>query len=215
MPDESGTFYASERRPRLLLFPASLRRDSHQRRLIDYMAALLDGCCEIDILQAGEVGLPLYNQDLEDSESIRAEIVAVHDRFGAADGIVVASPEYNSHVSPYLKNTLDWISRLARIDERFAAVNPFAEKPLLLSCASTGWTGGIVGLSDVRAIFAYLGCLVVTDQICISDADHWCRDGAFAFDPGFAGHIERVLATFLSLVVRLRATSTDESRAYA
>ena len=200
--------------PRLLLFPASLRRHSHQRRLIGYFAALFGGACHVDILGAGEVDLPIFNQDLEGSTPVLDRVVAVHRRFNAADGIIVASPEYNGHVSPYLKNTVDWVSRLARIDGRYAAETPFRGKPLLLASASTGWTGGILGLQDARTIFSYLGCLVSAEQICVSDAERWTTDDQFRFETAFAEYIDRVLATFLSLVGNLAsadAAHTEES----
>jgi chromate reductase len=187
--------------PRLLLFPASLRRHSHQRRLIGYFAALIGGSCQIDILDAGEVDLPIFNQDLE--ASVLDRVIAVRQRFNAADGIILASPEYNGHVSSYLKNTVDWVSRLERIDARYAADTTFRGKPLLLTSASTGWTGGILGLQDARTIFSYLGCLVSAEQICVSDAERWVAEGQFRFETVFAEYIERVLGTFLSLVGNL------------
>jgi chromate reductase len=189
--------------PRLLLFPASLRRDSHQRRLISYFAALIGRSCHIDILDAGEVDLPIFNQDLEQAAPVVDRVIAVHRRFNDADAIIVASPEYNGHVAPYLKNTVDWVSRLARIDVRYAADTPFRGKPLLLASASTGWTGGILGLQDARTIFSYLGCLVSAEQICVSDANRWAAEGQFRFETAFAEYIEGVMATFLSLVGNL------------
>ena len=195
---------AADRTPRLLLFPASLRQDSHQRRLIDHCAAVIGGICRIDILGPGEVNLPLFNQDLERDPEILKHVTQLHDRFWAADGIIVSSPEYNGHVSPYLKNTIDWVSRLARIDPRYAALNPFQDKPLLLESASTGWTGGVLGLRDARTLFSYLGCLVSADQICVSDAARWAEDGRFRFEPGFAAYIEQALTNFIRIVGGLR-----------
>jgi chromate reductase len=187
-------------KPRLLLFPASLRRESYQRQLIDYFAARIGEACHIDILGASEVDLPIVNQDLERSAPVLNRVIALHERFKAADGLIVASPEYNGHVSPYLKNTVDWVSRLARIDPGYAANNPFLDKPVLLASASTGWTGGILGLQDARTIFSYLGCLVSAQQICVSDAGQWAREGSFRFEAPFAGYIEGVLTSFLTLV---------------
>ncbi len=204
----SGDFIMTRSsKPKLLLFPASLRRESHQRRLINYLAQCIGGRCEIDILQ--EVNLPLFNQDLEQSEPIVKSVMDVHQRFNRADGIIVASPEYNGHVSPYLKNTVDWVSRMARIDTRYAVINPFRNKPLLLSSASTGWTGGILGLKDARSIFTYLGNLVVADQICVSDADQWVQNDSYKFAPDFSAHIERVVSEFVSLVERLGGNKSD------
>lgn len=188
----------------LLLFPASLRQHSHQRRLIDYLASLLEGRCQVDVLCSREVKLPLFNQDLEHVPEVSQAVRTLHQRFARADGIIVASPEYNGHVSPYLKNTVDWVSRLAHIDPHFASQNPFHNKPLLLTSASTGWTGGVLGLQAARSIFAYLGSLVVAAQICLPHAEEALVLDHYEFDPFFADHIAHTLDHFVSLVWRTR-----------
>ena len=190
--------------PRLLLFPASLRRQSHQRKLLDHFAELLSGSCEIDMLTPDDVNLPLFNQDLEQSEPALSEVIALQARFKAADGFIVASPEYNGHLSPYLKNTVDWVSRLPRIDARYTTDSPFRGKPVLLASASTGWTGGVLGLQSARSVFSYLGCLVAADQICVSDAEQWVVNDHFRFEDAFTDHIRKTLAAFLRVVGDLR-----------
>ena len=187
-------------RPRVLLFPASLRRQSCQRRLVDYLSPRLAERCELDLLEPGSVELPLFNQDLEDDPGLRDTVAALHHRIALADALVIASPEYNGTVAPFLKNTVDWISRLPRIDSRFSGDRAFQGKLLLLATASTGWTGGTLGLQAARDLFAYLGSLVVGDQICVAAADHWTREGAFHFEPPFAEHIDAVLMRFITLV---------------
>jgi len=198
--------------PRLLLFPASLRRNSYQRLLVDYFEQSLRRSCCIDVLEAGDVELPIYNQDLESDPAILKRVIDVRARFAGAEALIVASPEYNAHVSPYLKNTLDWVSRLARIDARFAADNVFRGRPVMLACASTGWTGGVLGLQDARTIFSYLGCLVAPEQICVSDAEHWARSGTFQFERPFADFIASALAEFLALVERSRSQENFRDR---
>ena len=195
-------------KPRLLLFPASLRQQSHQRRLIEYIKPHLGEHVEIDLLES--VNLPLFNQDLEQSPEILTAVKAIHARILHADGLIIASPEYNGHVSPYLKNTVDWVSRLARIDAAYASINPFRDKPLLLASASTGWTGGVLGLKDARSIFTYLGNLVVSDQLCVSDAQHWVDGETYRFEPSFAAQIERILDDFVTLVSRLKQVKAYE-----
>ena len=197
--------------PRLLFFPASLRRQSHQRSLLDYFAESLIGSCEIDMLKPEDVNLPLFNQDLEQSEPVRSEVIALQARFKAADGFVVASPEYNGHLSPYLKNTVDWVSRLPRIDANYANESPFRGKPVLLASASTGWTGGLLGLQSARSVFSYLGCLVTADQICVSDAEQWVVNDRFRFEDAFTEHIRKTLSAFLRVVSDLRPEKALEN----
>lgn len=210
---DNHTPQQSQPLPTLLLFPASLRHHSHQRRLIDYLASLLEGRCRIDILGAGDVTLPLFNQDMEGIPAVSQEVRTLHDRFARADGIIVASPEYNGHVSPYLKNTIDWVSRLAHIDPHVADPHPFRNKPLLLSSASTGWTGGVLGLQAARSIFAYLGSVVAPAQICLAHAEQALVEDRYEFDPFFADSIARTVEDFVSLVWRNRGSTGPASLA--
>jgi NAD(P)H-dependent FMN reductase len=86
-----------------------------------------------------------------------------------ADAIIVVSPEYNGSVSPYVKNTVDWVSRLSRIaPDKY--LNPFQEKPLMLSSATAGTSGGVLGLQAARQIFSYLGSVVLAEQLCMPSA---------------------------------------------
>ena len=165
--------------------------------------------CEIDILEPTDVHLPLFDQDVEQSDAVRAEVIDLHARFSAADGLIVASPEYNGHVSAYLKNTVDWVSRLSRIDPRYAESNPFQGRPVLLASASTGWTGGLSGLQNARSIFSYLGCLVAADQICVSDAEQWVTENGYQFEDRFADHIRNVLTRFVALVGSLQSARSS------
>ncbi len=56
-------------------------------------------------------GIPLYDGDLE-SASGKPEAVKILDaKIRAADGIVIATPEYNFSIPGVLKNATDWLSR--------------------------------------------------------------------------------------------------------
>ncbi|MEI7455597.1 MAG: NAD(P)H-dependent oxidoreductase [Nitrosomonadales bacterium] len=182
----------------ILLFPASLRAHSYNRLLLDYLADYLSPACKIDMLDPAEFTFPLFNQDLESSEEVIAEVAGIYHRFNQADGMIIASPEYNGHVSPYLKNTLDWVSRLQRIRNPIFPANPFLNKPLLLTSASTGWTGGLLGLQDARSIMGYLGCLVMQNQLCISNADAVLPAGNF--EDSFANYMKQTVQQFQTLV---------------
>lgn len=193
---------------RLMLLPGSNRKDSHNHRLLRDIARRIGTRCEIDMLQPDEVQLPLFNQDLERTEPFFSMTCALHQRFAAVDAVIVASPEYNGSVTPYLKNIVDWVSRLPRIDPQYANRSPFSNKPLLLTSASTGWTGGLLGLRAARGVFAYIGHLVVADELVISHSAQRVQDGEFQFDPQTAAYVDRVVNNFMSLVERMRVTHT-------
>ncbi len=185
----------------LLFVSGSQRRESHNQRLLNYLSQQLDGHCVIDILMPADVGLPLFDQDLEDQPDITDRLEKLHQRINACDGIVIATPEYNGQLPPYLKNLVDWVSRLPRIDSRFS--NPFFARPVLLCSASTGWSGGALAIPHARALFGYLGSIVAGDTICLPYADEaWDGEG-YVFEPGFDAQLRTTALQFLTLCAAL------------
>jgi chromate reductase len=185
---------------RLLLFSGSQRSGAFNTRLLEHIAVVLAGHAELDILTPCDVDLPLFNQDLENEPEVAERVTALHSRFMRADGLILASPEYNCLPSPYLKNAIDWVSRLAYLHPN--AQNPFRGKAVLLCSASTGWSGGAVGLTSLRALLAYLGALTVGEQICVPYAQQAWSGTAFNFDPLFEEYIQSVLDRFIGLASR-------------
>lgn len=181
-------------KPRVLMFAGSLRKESHQLRLLLYIARLLQGRVDLDILIPAEVDLPLFNQDLEAEPEIRSKVKALHQRFLAADAVIVATPEYNAQIAPFTKNTFDWMSRLPRLEPPTPSC--FKGKPLLLCSASTGWTGGIQGLAAARLFFAYIGYIVQPGVICLSHAEDYVTGESYLFEENFASYIERLIDDF-------------------
>jgi NAD(P)H-dependent FMN reductase len=190
--------------PRLLLIPGSPRKASFNARLLDEFASRLESLCEIDWLAPEQVDLPLFNQDLETDPDIVARVATLHRRFAGSHGLVVASPEYNGQLTPYLKNLIDWVSRLSWIDARFA--QPFVDRPTLLCSASTGGSGGALAIPHARALFGYIGCVVIGDTVCLPHAGQaWTGDG-YAFDPELDARIDGALQRVLGLATSFAAT---------
>jgi NAD(P)H-dependent FMN reductase len=69
-------------------------------------------------LHEGHKQWPLFNPDLESDPP--AGVLALREELGAADALLIASPEYAHGVSGTIKNTLDWL----------VSFPPFAGKPV-------------------------------------------------------------------------------------
>jgi chromate reductase len=178
--------------PRLLLVAGSQRAESLNARLLDNIARRLKDNCDVDLLLPSQVDLPLLNQDLETHADVLARVASVHRRFSASHGLIVATPEYNGQLPPYLKNVIDWVSRLHYIDP--SQGNPFIDRPVLLCSASTGWSGGSLAIPHARALFGYVGGVVIGDTICVPQASQvWTGDG-YAFGSAFDAQIDAALA---------------------
>jgi chromate reductase, NAD(P)H dehydrogenase (quinone) len=126
-------------------FAGSLRRGSYNRALLRAAAEVAPAGIRISIVEIDDV--PLYNADVE--EAGEPEPVA---RFKAAireaDGLLIATPEYNHGVPGVTKNAIDWASRPPR-------KSPLDGKPVALLGASPGVTGTARGQSQLRQAFEF------------------------------------------------------------
>ena len=85
-----------DRRPRILAFAGSLRKDSYNRRLLRYAVAGAVGAGgEVEELSPGTLQLPLYNGDLERDGTFPPEVEAWRAKIRLCDGMLIASSEYN------------------------------------------------------------------------------------------------------------------------
>ena len=190
---------------RIVLICGSMRNGSYNHRLLDLIAEHLYGLCEIDILHPTQVDLPIFNEDLEHDLEIIERLKTIHNRFASSHGFIVASPEYNGQQSAYVKNIIDWVSRLAYTHPDMN--NPFLDKPVLLASASTGAFGGIVGLEHLASLMRYVGGLVMAGQITLSHAHEHFENMGLPEDHFIHHQTERVLDRLLKLVVCLKQSS--------
>ncbi|MHB1044485.1 MAG: NADPH-dependent FMN reductase [Thermoanaerobaculia bacterium] len=154
--------------PRILALAGSLRAGSYNRRVL---AVAADGAgnagADVTGIDLRDFPLPVYDADLESASGLPAAALALKERFRAAEGLLVASPEYNSAISGTLKNVFDWVSRPAPGEKPLAC---FKGKVAALCAASTGALGGIRGLASVRVVLGNLGVVLLPDQVALPKA---------------------------------------------
>jgi chromate reductase len=183
--------------PRILAFAGSARRDSLNRRFLAVAAqAARDAGCEVTVLDMDELVLPLYHGDLEDGSGMPANATKLTGLIAASQGLLVASPEYNSMITPLLKNTIDWCSR--------ADDNPFEGKVAAVISASPGALGAVRSLVMAQQLLLKLGCHVVPGQCYLPHASK-------AFDAAGKLLDERVLGTTQALMAMLFQTTVKLS----
>lgn len=85
----------------------------------------------------------------------------------AHQGFLIACPEYNSSITPLLKNAIDWASRPEPGEPSLVC---FKDKVTVLMSASPGGLGGLRGLVHVRSILSSIGVLVLPNQTAIGTA---------------------------------------------
>ena len=109
---------------RLVGFAGSLRRGSFNRKLIAAAAGAMPEGSALEVLSIDEV--PLYNADVEERDGIPASVAAIKNEIAAADGLVIATPEYNGGIPGIAKNVIDWVSRPASDQARVTYGKPVA-----------------------------------------------------------------------------------------
>lgn len=153
---------------RILAFAGSARKDSWNKKLVKIAAegARAAGA-EVTYLDFRDLPLPLYDEDLEAAEGLPANALKLKDLMKAHQGFLIACPEYNSSITPLLKNAIDWASRPVPSEPSLVC---FKEKVVVLMSASPGGLGGLRGLVHVRSILGSIGVLVLPDQKAIGGA---------------------------------------------
>jgi NAD(P)H-dependent FMN reductase len=122
----------------IIAISGSLRKGSFNTALLNAAERMFP-----DHIQAASInGIPLYNADFEESQGIPAVVVDLKDRIAGADGLLIATPEYNNSMPGVLKNAVDWLSRPADDIPRV-----FHGKPVAVIGASPGGFGTILAQS--------------------------------------------------------------------
>lgn len=176
---------------KVLVFAASLRADSLNRRLAEAAArgAQRFGAA-VDLASMRDFDVPLYDEDLEADEGVPEGARELQQRLLTSDALIIASPEYNASMPGTLKNLIDWVSRFRP--------QPFDGRHALLLSASPSLAGGNRGLWALRVPLEHLGARVFPDMFSLSRADN-AFTGAEIADVALRGRFETNIAAFLSL----------------
>jgi chromate reductase, NAD(P)H dehydrogenase (quinone) len=157
--------------PKILVIPGSTRIGSHNVKLAALaIKELTLNDVEVTRISLADYELPLYEDGLEMKGGPPTNAVKLKYMIMAHQGVFIASPEYSASVTPLLKNTIDWVSRVReRGDPTYAA---FKGRVFAISAASPGALGGARSLIALRQILE-LGCgaLVIPEQVTVANAD--------------------------------------------
>ncbi|MGW7453132.1 NADPH-dependent FMN reductase [Streptomyces sp. NPDC054787] len=177
---------------RVLVLSGSSRTGSVNARLASLAAALVSRAGAVaDAATIADFPMPPYDGDVEADDGLPKGALALCERIGAAQALVIASPEYNASVPGVLKNAIDWVSRYRP--------QPFKDKQSLLLSASPSMVGGNRGLWALRVPLEHLGARVYPDMFSLAGAHHaFADDGALA-DQGLSERLTSTIGSFLDL----------------
>jgi chromate reductase len=165
----------------------SLRRDSHNRKLLRAAAAQLPPgvqFAEYDSLKL----IPPFDEDDEPAPPLA--VTQLREAIAGADAIVFATPEYNSSVPGQLKNAIDWASR---------PVNDavLRNKPVAVIGASTASFGALWSQAELRKTLAAAGARVTDRELPLAAAHEAFNDDGTLKDHELTLELDAILAELI------------------
>jgi len=172
----------------LIGISGSLRKNSFNSALLRAAAAMMPDGSKLVI---GEIkNIPLYDGDLEAASGVPDAVGALKDAIAAADGLLIATPEYNNSMPGVLKNAIDWLSRPPTDIKRVFSGKPVAVMgaspggfgtilsqnawlPVLRTLGMQPWFGGRLMVSRAQSVFDDSG--VITDHAILQQLDKFAE----------------------------------------
>jgi len=168
---------------RLLGISGSLRTGSFNTALLRNADGLTPPGVSLDIRTLH--GIPLYNADEETADGLPGNVIDLKEAIASADGVILATPEYNNGIPGVFKNAIDWASRpsgdIARVfgGRHFAILGAspggfgtvLAQNhwlPVLRTLGANLWTGGRMLIPRAAGIFDATGAIsepAIRDQL--------------------------------------------------
>jgi chromate reductase len=128
----------------------SLRADSVNRMALKLAASLMPDGMRMEAVEWREI--PPFDGDVL-AKGMPPAVLALRERIRRADGVLIATPEYNFSIPGVFKNVLDWVSR--------GEDQPFANKPVAILSASPGPVGGARVQYDLRRVMLFMNAMVL------------------------------------------------------
>ena len=186
---------------RVVAFAGSLRRGSFNRALLRAAQELAPEGMEIELIEIGE--LPFYNADVEaggDPPGVAAYKASV----AGADGVVIATPEYNDGIPGVLTTAIDWGSRLP-------GRAPFSGKPVALMGASPSRIGTARAQLHLRQLLSHVQARVLPPPELLLASAHQHFDKSLRLtDESTRDLLAKLLQRFSRWIARERAALEAE-----
>ncbi|MEP6993034.1 MAG: NADPH-dependent FMN reductase [Acidobacteriota bacterium] len=179
----------------ILGIAGSLRKGSYNRALLQTAIELAPPDLSIQAFER-LAEIPPYDADRE-SQGVPEPVAAWKDALLAADGILIATPEYNHSVPGVLKNAIDWASRPA-------ASPAYGGKPIAIMGATPGIGATIRAQLALRQALDMDSHVMPRPEVLIAKAGERFDAAGRLTDEPTRQHLTRFLAEFEQWVRRFR-----------
>ncbi|GAA2235704.1 hypothetical protein GCM10010360_70810 [Streptomyces nogalater] len=145
------------------------------------------------VVDPGLGRLPFFDADVERS-ALPGVVAELRSAVGAADGLLIVTPEYAHGTSGVLKNALEWLVGGGEVDG----------KPVALASASPAATGGDRARAWLAETLAVMGARVIPRELRIPRATLKIADGRITDEPTRAA-LARLLDDLADAAAEARA----------
>jgi chromate reductase len=191
-----STYRQEFRVTKLIGISGSLRRGSLNTALLHAAKAALPPEAELEIKTLH--GIPLYDGDVEERDGIPPSVSTLKSAIIAADGLLLATPEYNNGIPGVFKNGIDWLSRPASDIQRV-----FGGKPIALIGASPGRFGTLLAQSAWLPVLRTLRTNPwFGGRMMLSQAHSVLGEGGAINDPAIQEQLNQFLRGFVDFAER-------------
>ena len=176
----------------------SLRRDSHNKKLLRAAGEMLEAMGVRFELFDGLKAVPAYDDD-DDLGAGPLPVARMGEAVARADAVLLATPEYNHSVPGQLKNAVDWLSRPA-------GSAALAGKPVAVVGASTGMFGAVWAQAELRKALAAAGARVAEGEVALGHADTRFDEQGRLNDPDVHDQLGAAVEALVDEAARTMAT---------
>jgi NAD(P)H-dependent FMN reductase len=195
--------------PKILVFAGSIRGGSLNGKLAALAAKEIAlGGAEVTRISLVDFPMPLYDGDHEQRSGPPENALKLKQMMMQHQGVFIASPEYNASITPLLKNTLDWVSRVRAMRE--PALAAYKNRIFAIGGASNGQYGAMRSLLALRQVLE-IGCgaMVIPEQIAVNKASEAFDDMDNLKDEAMAVRLKTVAQRLIEVSQRLAGSLTQ------
>jgi chromate reductase len=177
---------------RIAAVAGALRKDAYNRKLLALAVREAEKAgAVVDVLDLKTLALPIYDEDVE-AAGFPEPVVRLKERLAQAQGLLIATPEYNGSIPGGLKNAIDWASR--------PPVNPFRDKPVQVMGATQGPSGTLYAQAHLRQSMVNLGAWTMPGYVAIRFAQNVFDERGELRDDAIRAHLAKVMPIFIHAV---------------
>ena len=174
----------------ILGISGSLREGSFNTGLLRTAATIAPDGVTISIASIRDI--PFYDAGL-DTDSQPSAVTALKEQIEQANGVLIATPEYNYSYSGVLKNAIDWMTR--------GTHRPFIDKPVAIVGASPGNFGAVRAQTDLRRLMASVsGNVLPRPELLVSNVKTKINEQGIITDEATLKIYHTLLSNFVAFI---------------